>query len=132
MGRKYVLDTHTCVFMLVAPKKLGAKARAAIAQIEEGRADGLLPAVAVAEILLLRGLGRTDLGVADIRAAINANPTFQLLLLDLPQLDEFAALASIRDPFDRLIVAAARSQGAALITRDGPITETGLVETIWS
>jgi PIN domain nuclease of toxin-antitoxin system len=38
----------------------------------------------------------------------------------------------MRDPFDRLIVSAARAIGAALLTRDGGIAESGLVETMWA
>ncbi len=73
MARSYVLDTHACVFMLAAPKKLGAGARAALRRV----------------------------------------------------------LGSIADPFDRLIVSAARSKGAILITRDATVAEGGLVETLW-
>jgi len=36
-----------------------------------------------------------------------------------------------RDPADRLIVATAVEHMAPLVTRDGPITASGLVETIW-
>jgi PIN domain nuclease of toxin-antitoxin system len=55
-----------------------------------------------------------------------------VLALDLEQLEEFAALASIRDPFDRLIVAAARRTRAKLVSRDAKLAECGLVETVWA
>ncbi len=42
------------------------------------------------------------------------------------------ATADSPKPFDRLVVSAARALGARLITRDGVIQESGLVETIWS
>ncbi|MCC6523211.1 MAG: hypothetical protein IT373_11160, partial [Polyangiaceae bacterium] len=51
---------------------------------------------------------------------------------DLAQVDEFAALASVRDPFDRLIVAASRSVGAKLLSRDAKLEELGLVELVWA
>lgn len=35
------------------------------------------------------------------------------------------------DPADRLIVATARVHGVALVTKDGRITESGVVETLW-
>jgi PIN domain nuclease of toxin-antitoxin system len=56
----------------------------------------------------------------------------RFLPLDLSQLEEFVALTGIRDPFDRLIVSAARHLRASLLTRDASLEETGLVETIWS
>jgi PIN domain nuclease of toxin-antitoxin system len=41
-------------------------------------------------------------------------------------------VGEIRDPFDRLIVSAARHLRAALLTRDSRLEWSGLVETIWS
>jgi PIN domain nuclease of toxin-antitoxin system len=132
VARKYVLDTHACVFMLAAPRKLGVQARAAVGRVEAGREEAWLPAAVVAEVLLLRDLGRVRVGLPELRKAMDAAPNFRFLPLDLAQLDQFASLASIRDPFDRLIVAAARAVGAALVTRDTALTDVGLVETIWS
>ena len=117
--------------MLVAPKKLGTAARSAIESVEAGRAQAWLPAAAVAEIVLLRGLARIDVGLPEVQQALQSTSRLRFLPLDLEQLDEFAALAAIRDPFDRLVVAAARQQRARLITRDGLIGGGGLVETVW-
>ena len=35
-------------------------------------------------------------------------------------------------PFDRLIVSATRSVRGTLITRDGALADSGLVETLWA
>ena len=59
-------------------------------------------------------------------------PAFRFLSLDPHPLDQFAALTVIRDPFDRLIVSAARCAQAALIARDARLADCGLVETIWA
>jgi PIN domain nuclease of toxin-antitoxin system len=48
------------------------------------------------------------------------------------QLDEFVSLTSIRDPFDRLVVSAARTLDAKLVSKDEALAETGLVEVVWS
>lgn len=127
----FVLDTHACVFALVAPKKLGSRARATLRRVEQGRDQAWIPAVVIAEIVLLRELRRIDIGLADVRDAVEENRSLRFLPLDLPQLDEFAASGAIRDAFDRLIIAAARSMGAKLITRDQRIRESGLVQTVW-
>jgi len=82
-------------------------------------------------MLLLRELGRTVVGLPEVRGLIEQG-SLSFLPLDLDQLDEFAALSSIRDPFDRLIVAAARQMGAALITRDESLAEAGLVSVVWN
>lgn len=129
--RDLTLDTHACVLMLSAPRKLGDGARKALEGVETGRAQAWLPAAVVAEIILLRGLGRTDIGLPDLRRAMEACPRLRFLPLDLDQLDEFAVLGALRDPFDRLIVAAARVKRARLVTRDGVIRDGPFVETTW-
>jgi PIN domain nuclease of toxin-antitoxin system len=40
-------------------------------------------------------------------------------------------IALHNDPFDALICAAARSLGLPLITRDGNIEDSGVVDVIW-
>jgi PIN domain nuclease of toxin-antitoxin system len=117
--------------MLASPRKLGAKARAAIARVEAGRDEAWIPAAVVAEIALLQELGRVAIGLPQIQSAFRSAPALQFLSLDLGQLTQFAALSGIRDPFDRLIVAAVRHLDAALITRDASLEGTGLVETVW-
>jgi len=130
--RSYVLDTHACVFMLVSPRKLGPRARTAIEAVHGGRAEAWIPAAVVAEILLLRELGRVQIGLRELRDTMEDVPGLRFLPLDLPQLAEFAALGFLRDPFDRLIVSAARQLAAQLVTRDAAIEDAGVVETVWA
>lgn len=131
-NRSYVLDTHACVFSLAAPGKLGAKARRAMQSVEAGESQAWVPAAVVAEIILLRELGRIEIGLSHLKTAMEQAAALRFLPLDLRQLDEFAALAALRDPFDRLIVSASRAVGAKLITKDRSIAGQGLVQTVWS
>jgi PIN domain nuclease of toxin-antitoxin system len=128
---EYVLDTHACLFALAAPAKLGRRARSALRRADELGETVWLPAAVVAEVVMLKELGRTELGLPALREAF-AGTCWRFLPLDLDQLDEFAALTGIRDPFDRLIVAATRRTGAKLISRDRRLSETGLVDVTWS
>jgi hypothetical protein len=43
----------------------------------------------------------------------------------------FGALATVLDPLDRRIIAAARCRHARLVSRDGPLSELGSVDVIW-
>lgn len=129
---RYVLDTHACIFALVAPAKLGRAARKVLASVESGKSTAWVPAAVAAEIVLLRELGRIELGLPGLKTALEQAPGLRFHALDLDQLDEFAALAAIRDPFDRLIVGAARALDAKLVTRDRSFDEHGLVQTVWS
>jgi PIN domain nuclease of toxin-antitoxin system len=62
--------------------------------------------------------------------ALTGHPGFSLLALDLPQVMEFGMVPAVKDPFDRLIVAAARSLGAKLLSRDEALDSRG-VERVW-
>lgn len=63
--------------------------------------------------------------------AMKANDGLRVLPQDFDQAREFALLAVLKDPFDRMIVAAARTTRRPLITSDGIIADSGLVEVIW-
>ena len=128
----YLLDTHACVFSLAAPSKLGSKAKRAMKSVEEGRGIAWIPAAVVAEIVLLKELGRIEMGLPDLKVAFEQASGFRFLPLDLRQLDEFAVLGDLRDAFDRLIVGAARAMDAKLVTKDASLQDLGLVQTVWS
>lgn len=126
-----VLDTHACLCALAAPRKLGRSVRALLKKAETGALIAWIPAVVVAEIMMLRELGRTDLGLPELQAAVEHAPALAFLPLDLRQLDEFAALTGIRDPFDRLIAGACRAVNGQLATKDARLRTSGLVRTVW-
>jgi PIN domain nuclease of toxin-antitoxin system len=128
--KKYVFDTHALIGYAQA-RRLGRAAARAIREIDGGRAAAWIPAVVPVELALLQERGRTVVGVAELEATLARNPAIRLLPLDLAQAREFALLPTFRDPFDRMIVAAARSVPAPLITADGHITDSGLVEVVW-
>jgi len=125
-----LLDTHACLFALAAPRKLGRRARRLLDEADQRGRNVWIPAVAVAEVVMLKELGRTDLGLPALARACEQT-CWQFLPMDLPQVDEFAALAAIRDPFDRFIVAASRCVGAKLVSRDAALADLGLVDVVW-
>jgi len=128
---EYVLDTHACVFALVKPQKLGERARKALRRVELGRERAWIPAAVAAELVLLHELGRISIGLPELEATLENSPTLGFLPLDFNQIREFASLASIRDPFDRLIVGAARSVGGKLVSKDANLRDLGIVQIVW-
>ena len=60
-----------------------------------------------------------------------SNPAYQPHDLTAAQICDADELRFTRDPFDGLIVAAARDLGLPLMTRDVTIRESGRVRTIW-
>lgn len=127
----YVLDTHACLFALAAPPKLGRRAQRALEEAAARGSTVWVPAAVAAEIVILKQLGCTDLGVPALRQAFDRTG-WRFLPLDFEQIDEFAALGSIADPFDRLIVAASRRTKSRLVSRDSALSELGLVEVVWA
>jgi len=126
-----VLDTHACVYALVAPARLGPAARRLLKSVEAGRLTAWVPAAVVAELVILKDLGRITVGLPELRIAMEHTASLRFLPLDWKQLDEFAAHASIRDPFDRLIVSACRAVDGRLVTKDQRLQASGLVRVVW-
>jgi len=125
------IDTHALIWYLTRPKRLGRAAIRLLRMTDAGRAEILVPAIVLIELTLLREAGRNVVGVAQVEALVTAQPAFRLQPLELAQANAFILLDALADPFDRLIVAAARAAGVPLITADTRIDQSALVETIW-
>ena len=125
------IDTHALIWYLSRPKKLGRSAARRLREADAGRGEILVPVIVLVELTLLREAGRNVIGVPQVEALLAAQPAFQLQALGFEQATEFSLLDSLPDPFDRMIVAAARSADAPLISADTVIDSSALVETIW-
>jgi PIN domain nuclease of toxin-antitoxin system len=64
-------------------------------------------------------------------ADLYSNPAYQPYDLGADQVFDADELRFTRDPFDGLIVAAARHLRLPLLTRDAAIRESGVVAVIW-
>jgi PIN domain nuclease of toxin-antitoxin system len=126
---KLLLDTHAFLYAIADPERLSPAARKAVA-------DPGLPrwvsAVSLWEIAIKVQLGKLDLPVTQafyqehirrLRAnvlAVEARHSFELFRLPLHH----------KDPFDRLLVAQARTDGMTLVTQDASIARYA-VATLW-
>ncbi len=129
--KSFVVDTHVLVWYLARPARLAKSARRVLEQVDRGRAQAWIPGIVAAELALLHERGRSAIGVVELEATLSRNPRLRLLSIDLEQIKEFALLRTLGDPFDRLLVAAARAVKAPLVTADGAIGASGLVDVIW-
>lgn len=125
-----VADTHALVWFLTEPKKLGKAAKKALTLADAGRCLCYVPVVSLVEMWLLHERGHIRVGPAQIVEVLGAHPGYALLPFDVQQAMEYGALPSIRDPVDRLLVAAARSTGSQIISSDEQVRGHG-VEVIW-
>jgi len=128
-----VTDTHALVFHAAGGGKLGPKARATFAAAERQEAIVYVPVAVIWEISLLAGAVRINLRrpVRQFFADLFSNPAYQPHVLEADQVFDADELRVTRDPFDGLIVAAARDLGLPLITRDTTIRASGAVRAIW-
>jgi len=129
--KEYVLDTHAFVWWVSKPARLGHEARRVLRAVDAGRARAWVPSIVGVELALISEAGRLPLGVPELEAAVKRNDEVRILAQDLAQACEFALLRSLADPFDRMVVAAARATDRPLITADTTIAASGLVDVIW-
>jgi len=133
MSRAAVTDTHALLFHATGNGKLGPKARVHFAASERRDAITYVPAAVIWEVgLLARGV-RVNLrrSVREFFADLFSNPAYQPLDLTPAQVFDADELRFTRDPFDALIVAAARDLSLPLITRDAAIAGSAAVKVIW-
>jgi PIN domain nuclease of toxin-antitoxin system len=128
-----VTDTHALIFHAAGGGILGSKARATFAAAERGDTIIYVPVAVIWEVGLLARAVRINLRrpVREFFADLFSNPAYQPHALDQNQVFDADDLRFTRDSFDALIVASARDLNLALVTRDGPIRESGVVRTIW-
>ena len=130
----YVTDTHPFVHHVTGRRnRLGRRARSIFNSIKRGRDKLIVPFTALEEILLLTELGRIRLPLPfrDFIRSTRQTGNYAFGVNDTDLILEAATFTTIRDPFDRLIIAQARVAGAPLITGDGEIQDSGLVRTVW-
>jgi PIN domain nuclease of toxin-antitoxin system len=124
-----VLDTHAVVWWAGDPRRLSAKAAAAIDKAESVG----LPTIVFWETALLVRKGRLDLGMS----AQEWMEKIQLIprIAPLPLTPEVAVLADSlsmhADPVDRFVVATAIHHRFPLITKDRLLRRLKIVKTVW-
>ena len=114
---KLILDTHAAVWWLSDDARLGVEA---IRHLGDDTNQVLLSAAVVWEVAIKRSLGKLEVpdGFAPTLLSAGAQPLAVTL-------DHAAAVEALpwhhRDPFDRLLVAQTRVEGATLISRDASL-----------
>ncbi|HTW99984.1 MAG TPA: type II toxin-antitoxin system VapC family toxin [Acidimicrobiales bacterium] len=129
-----VADSHALVWYLSGSRRLSRAARSALEDAEASK--GLV--VSVASMIDLwyvsQSTGRVstaDLG--ELRRRLASSDAVRLEPVSLAIADASMTIPRtvLADPWDRLILATAIALGVSLVTADGPIRKSGLVDTIW-
>ena len=130
----YVTDTHALIHHVTNRKRrLGRRAREIFDRADRGLDTIIVPFTALEEVLLLSEVGKIHIPLPfrEFVISLDKAENVDLGVNDTAVLLEAAAFTTIRDPYDRMIVAQARVAGLPLITGDEKIHESGLVRTVW-
>ena len=130
----YVTDTHPFVHHVTGRRnRLGRRARSIFDSIKRGRHTLIVPFTVLEEVLLLSEVGKINIPLPfrDFVISLDKADNVDLAVNDTAVLLEAATFTTIRDPYDRMIIAQARVTGLPLITGDEKIQDSGLVRTVW-
>jgi len=130
-----VTDTHAIIWHLVAPMKLAANADLAFDQADAGEAEIHIPAVVLAEMMMVAAKERVpDRGLAEVQRFVqtaSASSNYRLSALTPDIVVASAGLPEIPDIFDRLIAAEALATAASLISRDQIFSKVSNLNGVW-
>jgi PIN domain nuclease of toxin-antitoxin system len=128
-----VSDTHALLFHASASRALGRRAAAHFEACERQQALLYVPMAVIWEVSLLARASRINLrrSIQTFFDDLFSNPAYHPFDLTLDQVYLADGLRFTRDPFDALVVAAARTLALPLVTRDEAIRASGGVAIIW-
>jgi len=121
---RLLLDTHILLWSAGQPDKLSTEARTLLLDTSNTL---FFSAASIWEIIIKRGLGRADFTVDPLRfrkqlvingyeeVAVSADHALAVDVLPLLH----------KDPFDRILIAQARSEGMQLLTSDSQMSHYG-------
>lgn len=121
---KLLLDTHILLWSAGEPDKLSDEARTLLLDTSNRL---FFSAASMWEIVIKRGLGRDDFKVDPLRLLkqlvingyeeVSVSSDHALAVEVLPSLH--------KDPFDRILIAQARTEGMLLLTADSQVSRYG-------
>ena len=126
----FVADTHALVWHLTDESRLGRAARRAFRSADGGRDLCYVPAISLVEVTLLYEKGRLRVSPARILETLAGHAGYAVLPLDIEQSLAFGSIPAVRDPMDRLVLAAARATSSRLVSADEALDGHG-VERVW-
>ncbi len=128
--RSFLLDTHTFLWMTMAPNRIGASARRCL---EEPASTVFLSLASIWEIAIKSSLGKLDLpgsvaSYLDEQLALTRTKVLHIAVQHAIRVSDLPW--HHRDPFDRLLVAQALHEKLPLLSKDERLGDYG-VERIW-
>lgn len=113
---RLLLDTHTLIYLLEAPERMRAEARNAIADPAN---EVAFSAANIWEIEIKAKTGKLVPPADDTLAAARSLPITELAISADHARRAGRLTRHHDDPFDRVIIAQAQTEGLTVVTRDG-------------
>lgn len=131
---RVLADSHAVVWHLQGSARLSEEAAAVLAEAEDS--DGVVVSVAtLVDLWYVTQTTRrlTSAHLSQVRERIARSSAYTLQPIDTAIADATTSIPrdTLSDPWDRFIVATASVLALPLVSRDGPIHDSGLVPTIW-
>jgi PIN domain nuclease of toxin-antitoxin system len=119
---KLLLDTHLLLWAAGLPERLPVTARALL---EDPQNELLFSAASLWEIVIKRGLGRSDFQVDArvLRRGLLDNGYHELPITSAHSVSVDSLPLLHKDPFDRILVAQATVEGITLLTADAVVAQ---------
>lgn len=127
----YVADTHALGWYFTDDPRLGPQAAQIFERSERGECLTLVPAIVLAELFHMSRKKRIDLDFADLLQGVEKKSNFIVTALDLDVIKRLPDTSPLTELHDQIIVVTALLYEAPVLTKDGPMRDSGLVETIW-
>lgn len=121
-----LLDTHVVLWALAQDARLSPSARTLVESLEH---DLIVSAVSAWEVAVKAALGKLEAPTKFEAAIVDAG--FAIRTIGLAECEVLRTLPALhRDPFDRMLVAQAMTDGLPIVTKDAAIAAYP-VQTIW-
>lgn len=119
---KLLLDTHIILWLAGAPEKLSEKTQALLQASDNSL---FFSSASICEIVIKLGLGRKDFKVdpSRLRKMLMQNGYAEISITAEHALKIESLPALHKDPFDRMLLAQARTEGMMLLTVDPLIAQ---------
>ena len=127
----FVADAHALAWYFTDDPRLGHEAARIFERSESGQYPILIPTIVLAELFHIGRKKRIDLDFTALLRKIEEMGNFMVAELDLPVIRKLHETHPLTELHDQIIVATALLFEAKVITQDGPIQGSGLVETVW-
>lgn len=127
----YVTDAHGFLWFLLKDEQLGKKALEIFQACDKGKEIVVIPSIVLLECMYVCEKKRIDFEFREIMLKIQGAFNYPVYPLDEEVILECQNVSKIAEAHDRIIVATTKLLNCKLITKDGNITDSKIVETVW-